>query len=128
MYLFGQLTGGSAFSSSLGQYTYEEFLGLGFYRLTNDILLAARLRQQTVWNWNAQRQLLLDNDAGLRGYSANNIQGDNRIVANLEMRVFPDYSLWITNFPVSSFLTSAAPGGRIFISPRPAGIVLSASA
>lgn len=95
LYLFGQLTGGSAFTNSKGIYTYEEFLGLGFYRLNEDCLIAARIRQQTVWNWIKQRQLVLDNDSGLRGYAVNDLQGDNRLVANFEFRTFPDIEFWI---------------------------------
>lgn len=95
LYLFGQVTGAGCFTSEYSQNVYQEFLGLGFYRLSNDLLIAARIRQQNVWNWNGLRQLILDNDAGLRGYSVNKIQGDNRIVANLEFRAFPEIELWI---------------------------------
>ncbi len=106
LYLFGQLTGASAFTNNRGKYTYQEFLGLGFYRFTEDLLIAARLRQQTVWNWYAYRQLVLDNDGGLRGYSANRFAGENRIVGNIEVRAFPDVELWIFNFgPVLFFDT-----------------------
>jgi len=40
-------------------------------------------------------QLILDNESGLRGYRLNGLTGDNRIVANLELRVFPDWRLWV---------------------------------
>ncbi len=95
LYLFAQLAGATSFSSSLSKYTYEEFMGLGFYRLTDRIVAAARVRQQTVWRWNRLRQLILDNETGLRGYSVNDLQGDNRFVANIEMRFFPDIDVWI---------------------------------
>ncbi len=94
MYLFGQVTGASCFSRDLGRFTYEEFFGLGFYRITESILLAGRFRQQSVWNWDAMRQLVLDNDFGLRGYELNSFSGDNRIIANLELRLFPDINIW----------------------------------
>lgn len=103
LYVFGQITGSSAFINSNGVYTYEEFLGLAFYRFTNYFLLAARVRQQTVWNWYANRQLILDNDAGLRGYAANNLQGDNRLITNLEFRLFPDFSAWIFQVSLAAF-------------------------
>ena len=95
LYLFGQATGASAFTHTRGYYTYEEFLGLGFYKFSPDMIVGARLRQQTVWNWFAVRQLILDNNFGLRGYRLNQLSGDNRIVANLEFRTFSDISLWI---------------------------------
>ncbi|MDQ1267226.1 MAG: Omp85 protein [Bacteroidota bacterium] len=103
LYIFGQLTGSSGFERSRGHYTYQEFLGLGFYRFTKEFLLAARIRQQTVWNWNTVRQLILDNDAGLRGYQVNRLVGDNRIIANLEFRIFPDYRFWIFNMSGAVF-------------------------
>jgi len=40
------------------------------------------------------RQLVLDNDFGLRGYEVNKLNGDNRIIANLEYRYFPDFNIW----------------------------------
>lgn len=94
LYLSGQLSAGSGFAGSQARYTYQEFLGRGFYRVSSRSILAARVRQQTAWNWTAFRQLVLDNDAGLRGYDVNELTGDNRIVANIEYRVFPDVSLW----------------------------------
>ena len=103
LYLFGQLTGASSFTNNHGKFTYQEFLGLGFYRITKDILLTGRFCQQTVWNWNAYRQLVLDNDAGLRGYTANRLSGDNRIVGNIELRTFPNINLWILRFGPTLF-------------------------
>ncbi len=103
LYLFGQMTAASAFMSSTGKYTYQEFLGTGFFRMSETLLLAARVRQQTVWNWDKQRQLILDNSAGLRGYSLNKIQGDNRIVGNFEVRAFPDIKVWIMNIGAVAF-------------------------
>ncbi len=97
LYLFGQLTGASGFWHSQGQYTYQEFLGLGFLRFSNSLLLAARFNQQTVWNWTAYRQLLLDNTRGLRGYELNRLAGDNRIISNIELRYFPDIPIWVIN-------------------------------
>ncbi|MBM2814631.1 MAG: Bac surface Ag protein [Ignavibacteria bacterium] len=98
LYLFGRAMGSSGFDQNYGKYTYQEFYGLGFYRLNKELLIGGRVRQQSVWNWNAARQLILDNDAGLRGYSANRLTGDNRMVGNLEMRYFTDFPLWIFNF------------------------------
>ena len=95
LYLFGQVTGSSAFSMGSGYYTYQEFLGKTFYRFNKNLLIATRMRQQTVWNWSKLRQLILDNDGGLRGYEANKLAGDNRFVVNTEFRIFPDWQVWI---------------------------------
>jgi len=103
LYLFGQMTAASAFMSSSGRYTYQEFSGTGFYRLSESFVLATRIRQMTVWNWYKQRQLILDNNSGLRGYSLNSIQGDNRLVGNFEFRMFPDIKVWIVNCGAVAF-------------------------
>ncbi|MBI5326177.1 MAG: hypothetical protein HZB41_13055 [Ignavibacteriae bacterium] len=94
IYLFGQITGASGFINSYGLNTYEEFMGLSFYKINREMILAARIRQQSVWNWDGLRQLVLDNDYGLRGYELNKLNGDNRIMANLEYRYFPDFNIW----------------------------------
>ncbi|MBK9248987.1 MAG: BamA/TamA family outer membrane protein [Ignavibacteria bacterium] len=98
LYVFGQISGGSGFSSADASYTYQEFLGISHYQLTDKLILAARLRQQTAWNWDGFRQLVLDADAGLRGYRANSIAGDNRVIGNIEARYFTDWEAWIFRF------------------------------
>lgn len=102
-YVFGQLSGGSGFSSADARYTYQEFLGVSHYKVSEKLLFAARVRQQTAWNWDGFRQLVLDADAGLRGYKANGIAGDNRIIGNLEARFFTDWELWIFRFSGVAF-------------------------
>ncbi|MCX7735728.1 MAG: hypothetical protein N2319_03345 [Candidatus Kapabacteria bacterium] len=97
LYLWGQLTGASAFAQSRGLNTYQEFSGQAFYRAYDWLLLATRIRQQTVWNWYGLRQLILDNSTGLRGFPVNQITGDNRIIGNIEARLFPDIRFWIFN-------------------------------
>lgn len=98
LYLFGQMSGGSGFASSESRYTYQEFLGIGHYRLGDLTVLAAQFRQQTAWNWNGFRQLILDTDAGLRGYAANQLIGANRIIGNVEARFFSNWELWTFRF------------------------------
>lgn len=107
-YLFGQLTAGSAFKGATASYTYQEFLGLGFHRLTDDITLAGSFRQQTAWRWGALRQLILDNDFGLRGYNANRFAGDNRLLANAEIRYFTGLDLWLFDFELAGFFDTGS--------------------
>ena len=102
-YLFGQLTAGSAFKGAVASYTYQEFLGLGFHRLSESITLAGSFRQQTAWRWRALRQLILDNDFGLRGYDANRFVGENRLLANAEVRYFTGLDLWLFDFELAGF-------------------------
>lgn len=93
LYLFARLLSSTSFDEGAARYTYQEFLGRGFYRLSDKIVFGANIRQQTAWNWTKDRQLVLDADAGLRGYDANRFAGDNRIVGNFEMRWMPRYNV-----------------------------------
>jgi hypothetical protein len=102
-YLFGQLTAGTGFQGATAFYTYQEFLGLGFQKLSNRLTLAASIRQQTAWRWQPIRQLILDNDFGLRGYDANRFAGDNRLLGNLELRYFTGLDLWLFDFELAGF-------------------------
>jgi len=103
LYLLGHLAGGSGFTTDFAKYTYQEFYGLGFYRINDKLLIAGRIWEQAVWNWPKLRQLVLDNYSGLRGYSANFIEGDNRMVGNLELRYFPNLPFWIFNLSGAIF-------------------------
>lgn len=95
LYLWGQITGASGFRQAQAVYTFQSFEGLGFYRITPDILFAAHFKQETVWNWFALKQLILDSDGGLRGYASNSFFGDNRLISNFEIRAFPDWNVWV---------------------------------
>lgn len=98
-YLFGQLTGSTLFRSAVPKYTYQEFMGLLFQKIAEPLVLAIRVREQVTWNWlDAYRQLLLDNERGMRGYDLNQLSGDNRILTNIELRFFPDIPVWMFNF------------------------------
>lgn len=103
LYLFGSVAASSGFIRSNAMYTYQDFTGIGFYKLTNNLTFAARLKQQTVWNWFALRQLILDNESGLRGYDVNKMSGDNRIIGNWELRFFPDFRLLVFNISAVAF-------------------------
>lgn len=103
LYLFGRVRGGSAIIKSQARYTYQEFLGLGFYRLSEYFLIAARARQQTAWNWDKARQLILDSDGGLRGYNLNEFAGENRILANIEARYFSDLEVLFAKISGAAF-------------------------
>ncbi|MBS1561351.1 MAG: hypothetical protein JSS89_07075 [Bacteroidetes bacterium] len=103
VYLFGRLGAGSGFGEGQAKYTAMEILGIGHARLTDQLVLAGRFRQNTAWNWAAFRQLILDNEAGLRGYPVNQLVGDNRIVANCELRYFPGWKWWAFGFSGVAF-------------------------
>ncbi len=95
LYLFGAIEASSAFAGSEGRYTYLESSGQGHFHISRSLMLTTRFRQQTAWNWYAFRQLILDNDAGLRGYTLNQLSGENRFITNTELRWFPQIDVWI---------------------------------
>lgn len=103
LYLFGRIAAGTGFGESRALYTYLEIAGLGHWRLSDNFLLTSRITSQTAWNWAAFRQLVLDFESGLRGYSANGLSGDNRIVTNTEVRWFPGWKAWIFGFSAVAF-------------------------
>ncbi len=98
IYLFGSIEAASGFGGTRPLYTYLEIQGLGHWRTSEHIVLAARLSTQTAWNWTAFRQLVLDFESGLRGYAANSLSGENRVVGNAEFRWFPGWQWWALGF------------------------------
>lgn len=103
LYLLGSVSAGNGFGGGRARYTYLEINGLGHYRAGKHIVLTARIRSQTAWNWNAYRQLVLDFESGLRGYAANQLSGDNRIIGNAEFRWFPGWKAWILGMSAVAF-------------------------
>ncbi|GIV55257.1 MAG: hypothetical protein KatS3mg040_0025 [Candidatus Kapaibacterium sp.] len=104
LYLFGRISAGSGFEQGQARYTSIESEGLGHWRFSPLLVLVGRFWQQTVWNWTAFRQLVLDNDAGLRSYAVNQLIGDNRLLYNIELRAFPTWQWWIFRFSGVAFL------------------------
>jgi len=102
-YLFGQVTGSSTFVADFAKYTYLEFLGLSYFRLSEKLLLAARIRQQASWNYPRMRQLFVDDIRGVRGYHLQSLAGDNRLVSNFELRYFPDLRISVMQFSGVAF-------------------------
>lgn len=101
-YIYLGVEGGSGFVYSKAKYTYEEFNGLFNYLINDRSSLVLRVKQQTAWQWEKSRQLILDPMSGLRGYSVNQFTGDNRFISNLEYRIFPGWELWL--FKISGAL------------------------
>lgn len=94
LYLFGSVAGGTGFARSGPRYTGLDVTGLAHWRMSPYWVITSRIRSEIVWNWFAFHQLVFDNDAGMRGYAANALSGDNRIVANTELRWFPRWTVW----------------------------------
>ncbi|MES2765171.1 MAG: BamA/TamA family outer membrane protein [Bacteroidota bacterium] len=103
LYLFGQFTSGSGFGQGEARYIYQEAKGKTFYRFSDNSVISAQVRQQTSWNWTALRQLVLDNEAGLRGYAANQLSGDNRAITNVEYRYFAEFPILFFRFSGALF-------------------------
>lgn len=103
LYLFGSVAGGTGFARSGPRYTGLDVVGLAFLRLSPNWVLTSRFRSEVVWNWFAFHQLVFDNDAGIRGYTANALSGDNRIVANTEIRWFPQWTVSVFGVSAVAF-------------------------
>lgn len=103
-YLFLHVAGGSGFDKVVSpKYTYQESYVNFFHRFTDKFLFASRLSEQTVWNWNSFRQLILDNDNGLRGVSLNSLSGDSRLYFNSEFRYFFEPTFLIFKYSLAAF-------------------------
>lgn len=90
-YLFVHIAGASGFDNVVApHYTYQESSITYFHNFMNGFLITGRFNQQSVWNWKSWRQLILDNDNGLRGIELNQLQGENRMYLNTELRYFLD--------------------------------------
>jgi outer membrane protein assembly factor BamA len=83
-----------ASSASAKYYSHPNSRTLLFFSLAGDVL-----RDTT-----ASTQLVLGGDTGLRGYPRNYQSGDNRVVANVESRVYTDW------YPIRLFRV----GGAVF--------------
>lgn len=102
-YIHLRAAAGSAFFSNQSKYVSQESDLISFYNFNENFLFTTRLQQQTVWRWNAMRQLILDTDTGIRGLEANQLSGDNRLISNSEFRYFPDFELWALKFSAVAF-------------------------
>lgn len=103
-YLFLRLAGSSGFDKVVNpKYTYQEAYLSFFHKFTDRFLLASRISEQTVWNWKAFRQLILDNDNGLRGVPLNDLSSDSRFYWNSEFRYFLKPKFLIFKFSLAAF-------------------------
>lgn len=108
-YIYLSAMGGSAFTNrAVAKYTYEEASINYFFHITKNLLFTGRFLQQTVWNWDKFRQLILDTESGLRGVNLNEFSGDNRFVSNYELRFFPDWELMMFKFSTVGFFDLGA--------------------
>lgn len=96
LYLFGRIAAGSGFQTGARAVnTYLEIHGLSYMRLADGLVVTSQVKTQSIWNWTGYRQLVLDLQSGLRGYDANWLVGERRVVANTELRWFPKINIWI---------------------------------
>jgi outer membrane protein assembly factor BamA len=103
-YLFLRLAGSSGFDKVISpRYTYQESYVNFYKKLSERFTLASRISEQTVWNWRAFRQLILDNDNGLRGVPLNALRGDSRMFFNTELRYFIDKEFLIFKYSLAAF-------------------------
>jgi outer membrane protein assembly factor BamA len=102
-YFFGGIRGASGFQNGYAKFTYQGSNIKSFYQFSPFLTLGYSMDQRTVWNWHRDRQLILDAETGLRGYEANALKGDSRIISNLEARFFPKWTLWVVDLSGVAF-------------------------
>jgi hypothetical protein len=102
LHLFASIAAGTGLAGKTARFTMQRFTGTGHLQLPYGAL-AARLDQSTVWNWPRYVALALDNPSGLRGYSLSGLVGDNRVIANIEYRVFPVATVWLFDLGATAF-------------------------
>jgi hypothetical protein len=102
LHLFGMVAAGTGLAGKTARYTLEHVTGAGHLQLPLGAL-AARVDQTTIWNWPRYVALSLDSPSGLRGYDLAGMVGDNRVVVNLEYRLFPLGTIWIFDLGAAAF-------------------------
>ncbi|GAB5465453.1 MAG: hypothetical protein Kapaf2KO_08890 [Candidatus Kapaibacteriales bacterium] len=103
-YIFARLGAGSGFAQGGAKLTFQYSDIKAFRNLNEQFVAATSFTQRTAWNWDPSRQLVLDFQSGLRGYDANSLVGDNRMISNTEIIWMPDYTrLWIFDIGVAAF-------------------------
>ncbi len=102
-YFFGGIRGASGFQNGYAKFTFQGSDIKTFYQFSPLFTIGYTMKQQTVWNWHRDRQLILDAETGLRGYEANGLKGDNRIINSLEARFFPKWTLWVIDLSGVAF-------------------------
>ena len=103
LYAFAHISAGTGFIGASARNTSVDVHAIAHWRLDPNVVLAARLRSQTVWNWNGFHQLVLDPESGMRSLDANALTGDSRLVMNTELRWFPRWQWWIFGFSAVAF-------------------------
>lgn len=103
LYAYGHISAGTGFIGARARNTSVDLHAIAHWRVDPKLVLTARLRSQTVWNWNGFHQLVLDPESGMRSLGANALAGDSRFVMNTELRWFPRWQLWIFGFSAVAF-------------------------
>lgn len=96
--------------------------GRYFFRLTDRQLLYAALQGSTVHALDAERQLLLGGEEGLRGYPLRFQGGTSSALLTLEHRIFTDwYPFRLVRFGTAVFFDAGRTWGRNFNGTEPYG-------
>ncbi len=101
-YGFASVEGGTGLAKKEARFTTERVVASAGYKLVAGAL-AARFEQSNVWNWPRYLFVPLDNLNGLRGYSRLENFGDNRMLFNLEYRLYPIMRIWLFDFGATAF-------------------------
>lgn len=102
-YGFAAVQAGTGLRQKQAQFTLQRATASGAM-LFGPGVVAARIEQSTIWRW--PRYVLLSiasPNGGVRGYDYLDAFGDNRILGNLEYRLFPITRLWLWDLGLAAF-------------------------
>lgn len=102
-YGFASIQAGTGLRQKQAQFTMERATASGAVPFGPGIV-AARVEQSTIWRW--PRYVLLplaDADGGVRGYDYLDAFGDNRLLCNLEYRLFPITRITLWDLGLAAF-------------------------
>jgi len=85
LFIRGMLTAGSGLLRGAALNTALDASFQAQYMIQPDLAIMLNSKVRASWNWNDFRQLILDNDAGVRGLPLNGIIGNNRMIVNVMM-------------------------------------------
>lgn len=102
LYGFASIEAGTGLAGKQSQFTMVRINGSGVWKIGPGGLLA-RFEETNVWNWPRYILQTLDNQNGLRAYQLYGLNGDNKMMLNLEYGAYPDVRLFFFKFGAAAF-------------------------
>lgn len=102
LYAWGRVGGGTGLSGKESRFTTLRLSGSATY-LTHPGAISVYLKESTVWNWDHYVNAGASEGTFLRGYSSDDLVGNNRFQCNLEYRLNPIVTILIFDIGATLF-------------------------